>query len=205
MANFGETLRRLRLEKELTQGELGKRLGLSTSAIGMYERGEREPDFEKLEKISSYFGVNMNVLLGKEVVISGHSIVGVKIPVLGKVAAGIPITAVENILDYEEISTDMAFSGDYVALQIKGRSMEPRMWEGDVVIVRKQDTIENGEVAVVMVDGDEATVKKVQFQKDGILLRPFNPDFEPLFYSKSEIENIPVRIFGKVVECRQKY
>ena len=205
MAKFGDILRRLRTENELTQGELAKRLGLSTSAIGMYERGEREPDFEKLEKIASYFNVNMNFLLGKEVVISDHSIVGIKIPVLGKVAAGIPITAVENILDYEEISSDMAASGDYVALQIKGRSMEPRMWEGDVVIVRRQDTIENGEIAVVMVDGDEATVKKVQFQKDGILLRPFNPDFEPLFYSRSEIENIPIRIFGKVVECRQKY
>ncbi len=205
MAKFGDILRRLRTENELTQGELAKRLGLSTSAIGMYERGEREPDFEKLEKIASYFNVNMNFLLGKEVVISDHSIVGIKIPVLGKVAAGIPITAVENILDYEEISSDMAASGDYVALQIKGRSMEPRMLEGDVVIVRRQDTIENGEIAVVMVDGDEATVKKVQFQKDGILLRPFNPDFEPLFYSRSEIENIPIRIFGKVVECRQKY
>ncbi len=205
MANFGEILRRLRLDNELTQGELGKRLGFSTSAIGMYERGEREPDFEKLEKIADYFGVNINFLLGKEGAVLNQSFVGIKIPVLGKVAAGIPITAVENILDYEEISSDMAASGDYVALQIKGRSMEPRMWDGDVVIVRRQDTIENGEVAVVMVDGGEATVKKVQFQKDGILLRPFNPDFEPLFYSRGEIENIPVRIFGKVVECRQKY
>lgn len=205
MAKFGDILRQLRIQNELTQGELGKRLGISTSAVGMYERGEREPDFEKLERIASYFSVNMNFLLGKEVIVSNNSIVGIKIPVLGKVAAGIPITAVENILDYEEISTEMASSGDYVALQIKGRSMEPRMWEGDVVIVRKQDTVENGEIAVVMVDGGEATVKKVQFQKDGILLRPFNPDFEPLFYSRSEIENIPVRIFGKVVECRQKY
>ena len=85
MANFGETLRRLRLEKELTQGELGKRLGLSTSAIGMYERGEREPDFEKLERIAGFFGVNINYLLGKESVVSNNSIVGVKIPVLGKV------------------------------------------------------------------------------------------------------------------------
>lgn len=205
MAKFGDILRGLRLENELTQSELGKRIGLSTSAIGMYERGEREPDFEKLEKIAGFFNVNLNFLLGKEAVVSNKTIVGIRIPVLGKVAAGIPITAVENILDYEEISSDMASSGDYVALQIKGRSMEPRMWDGDVVIIRRQDTVENGEVAVVMVDGDEATVKKVQFQKDGILLRPFNPDFEPLFYSKSEIENIPVRIFGKVVECRQKY
>lgn len=205
MPKFNEILKDLRIQNELTQGELGKKLGLAPSTIGMYERAEREPDFEKLERIAGFFGVNINYLLGKESVVSNNSIVGVKIPVLGKVAAGIPITAVENILDYEEISSDMASSGDYVALQIKGRSMEPRMFEGDVVIVRVQDTVEHGEVAVIMIDGSEATVKKVKFLKDGILLQPFNSEFEPLFYSSSEVENLPVRIFGKVVECRQKY
>ena len=167
----------------------------------MYERGEREPDFDTLERISAFFCVNMNYLLGKEETAPS----GKKIPVLGKVAAGIPITAVENILDYEEISSDMAATGEYVALQIKGQSMEPRMYEGDIVIVRVQDTVEQGEIAVVMVDGGEATVKKVQFLKDGIMLRPFNTAFDPIFYSCADMENLPVRIFGKVVECRQKY
>lgn len=83
--------------------------------------------------------------------------------------------------------------------------MEPRMYDGDVVIIRVQSTVEHGEVAVVMVDGSEATVKKVQFLSNGILLQPFNPSYEPIFYSKDEVENLPVRIFGKVVECRQKY
>ena len=164
-------------------------------------------DFETLEKIATCFSVNMNTLLGKEDAFSKekNSIVGIKIPVLGKVAAGIPITAVENILDYEEISSEMASSGDYVALKIQGSSMEPRMYDGDVVIVRVQSTVEHGEVAVVMVDGSEATVKKVQFLSNGILLQPFNPSYEPIFYSKEDVENFPVRIFGKVVECRQKY
>lgn len=205
MPKFNEILKDLRLQNELTQGELGKKLGLAPSTIGMYERAEREPDFEKLERIAGFFGVNINYLLGKESVVSNNSIVGVKIPVLGKVAAGIPITAVENILDYEEISSEMAASGDYVALKIQGSSMEPRMYDGDVVIVRVQSTVEHGEVAVVMIDGSEATVKKVQFQSSGILLQPFNPAFEPIFYSREEVEKIPVRIFGKVVECRQKY
>ena len=79
------------------------------------------------------------------------------------------------------------------------------MYQGDVVIVRVQNTVEHGEVAVVMVGGSEATVKKVQFKKDGILLQPFNPSYEPIFYTSAEVESIPVRIFGKVVECRQKY
>ena len=201
MPNFNSVLRQLRKENDLTQGELAKKLGLAPSTIGMYERGEREPDFATLERISSFFCVGINFLLGKEEVRSA----GKKIPVLGKVAAGTPITAVENILDYEEISSEMAMTGEYVALQIKGQSMEPRMYEGDVVIVRVQDTVEQGEVAVVMVDGGEATVKKVQFLKDGIMLRPFNTSFDPIFYSCAEMENLPVRIFGKVVECRQKY
>ncbi len=207
MSGFNTVFKNLRKDNNLTQAELGKKLGIAPSTVGMYERGQREPDFETLEKIANYFSVNMNTLLGKEAAFDENrgSVVGVKIPVLGKVAAGIPITAVENILDYEEINSETAASGDYVALRIEGSSMEPRMYDGDVVIVRLQSTVEHGEVAVVMVDGSEATVKKVQFLSNGILLQPFNPSFEPLFYSKEEVEKLPVRIFGKVVECRQKY
>ncbi len=206
MPDFSTVFKNLRKDNNLTQAELAKKLGVAPSTVGMYERGQREPDFETLEKIANCFSVNMNTLLGKENetdIISGSH--GIKIPVLGKVAAGIPITAVENILDYEEISSEMASSGEYVALKIQGSSMEPRMYEGDVVIVRVQSSVEHGEVAVVMVDGSEATVKKVQFQSSGILLQPFNPSYEPIFYSNEEIEKLPVRIFGKVVECRQKY
>ena len=206
MPDFSTVFKNLRKDNNLTQAELAKKLGVAPSTVGMYERGQREPDFETLEKIANCFSVNMNTLLGKENetdIASGS--LGIKIPVLGKVAVGIPITAVENILDYEEISSEMASSGEYVALKIQGSSMEPRMFEGDVVIVRVQSSVEHGEVAVVMVDGSEATVKKVQFQSSGILLQPFNPSYEPIFYSKEEIEKLPVRIFGKVVECRQKY
>jgi repressor LexA len=206
MPDFSTVFKNLRKDNNLTQAELAKKLGVAPSTVGMYERGQREPDFETLEKIANCFSVNMNTLLGKENetdIVNGS--LGIKIPVLGKVAAGIPITAVENILDYEEISSEMASSGEYVALKIQGSSMEPRMYEGDVVIVRVQSSVEHGEVAVVMVDGSEATVKKVQFQSSGILLQPFNPSYEPIFYSNEEIEKLPVRIFGKVVECRQKY
>ena len=203
MSEFSKVFKNLRKDNNLTQSELAKKLGVATSTVGMYERAQREPDFETLEKIANCFGVNMNTILGNN---SGEkSVSGTKIPVLGKVAAGIPITAVENILDYEEISSETAASGEFVALKIQGSSMEPRMYDGDVVIVRVQSSVENGEVAVVMVDGSEATVKKIQFHPNGIFLKPFNPSYDPIFYSNEEIEKLPVQIFGKVVECRQKY
>lgn len=203
MSEFSKVFKNLRKDNNLTQSELAKKLGVATSTVGMYERAQREPDFETLEKIAAFFGVNMNTLLGNN---SGENpLSGTKIPVLGKVAAGIPITAVENILDYEEISSETAASGEFVALKIQGSSMEPRMYDGDVVIVRVQSSVENGEIAVVMVDGSEATVKKIQFHPNGIFLKPFNPSYDPIFYSNEEIEKLPVQIFGKVVECRQKY
>ena len=203
MSEFSKVFKNLRKDNNLTQSELAKKLGVATSTVGMYERAQREPDFETLEKIANCFGVNMNTLLGNN---SGKNpLSGTKIPVLGKVAAGIPITAVENILDYEEISSETAASGEFVALKIQGSSMEPRMYDGDVVIVRVQSSVENGEIAVVMVDGSEATVKKIQFHPNGIFLKPFNPSYDPIFYSNEEIEKLPVHIFGKVVECRQKY
>ena len=203
MSEFSKVFKNLRKDNNLTQSELAKKLGVATSTVGMYERAQREPDFETLEKIAAFFGVNMNTLLGNNS--EKNPLSGTKIPVLGKVAAGIPITAVENILDYEEISSETAASGEFVALKIQGSSMEPRMYDGDVVIVRVQSSVENGEIAVVMVDGSEATVKKIQFHPNGIFLKPFNPSYDPIFYSNEEIEKLPVHIFGKVVECRQKY
>jgi repressor LexA len=110
------------------------------------------------------------------------------IPVLGNVVAGLPTEAIENFDDdWEELSEDMMNDGyEYFALRIKGDSMSPRMQNGDVVIVRKQNDIESDEIAVVRVDGDDATVKKVRLTDDGIWLLPSNPAYTPMFYSKGD-------------------
>ena len=127
------------------------------------------------------------------------------IPVLGKVVAGYPIEAVENILDYEEISDEMAQQGDFFALQVKGDSMEPRIKEGDVVIVRKQEDVDSGDIAIMLVNGDEATIKKVQKFSGGINLIPSNSSYEVITYTNKEVLSLPVRCLGKVVELRAKF
>ena len=168
----------------------------------MYERAERMPDSEMLVKIARFFNVSVDTLLGNK---KSAPRKGVKIPVLGNVAAGIPIEAITDIEDYEEINEELAAQGEYVALKIHGDSMLPRMLDGDVVIVKLQDTIESGETAIVLVNGGDATCKRIQKTPDGISLISINPAYAPMFYTNKQIEELPVRIFGKVVELRGKF
>lgn len=178
-------------------------MGIERSTYTRYETGASEPNFEILEQLSRIFDVSTDVLIGRSAIPTPSG--GVRIPVLGDVAAGIPIEAVTDIVDYEEIDAALAQTGDFFGLRIKGASMEPRMKEGDVVIVRKQDAAETGDTVVVLVNGDSATVKKIKYGPDGITLLPSNPSFDPLFYSAAEVEALPVRVIGRVVELRAKY
>lgn len=166
--------------------------------------GIKSPRIDKIQALADYFDCyksDLTDLIGR----SAMQKSGVKIPVIGRVIAGIPIEAIEEIIDYEEISDAMANNGEYFALQVKGDSMEPKMSDGDVVIVRKQETAQTGDVAIVLVNGDEATVKKIRIMDNGIMLIPFNTKYDPWMYTAEDIEKKPVRIIGKVVECRQKY
>lgn len=207
MNSFGAKLKSCRKDMSLSQRELGQKIGVAESTISLYESNKRFPDAETLQKISSLFNVSLDYLLGnapckKPASPSGR---GVRIPVLGRVVAGIPIEAVEEILDYEEITPELAVTGEFFALKIRGHSMEPRMMEGDVVIVRRQDDVESGDVAIVLVNGNEATVKRVKKQPEGITLIATNTSvYEPHFYSNKEIAELPVRILGRVVELRGK-
>ena len=196
---FSDILKQLRKRKHMSQIELSTTLGVSRSAISMYESGERMPDYEMMKKISEIFSVSMDYLYGQQ------NTNPTRIPVYGSVAAGIPLEAIQDIEDYEEITEDMARSGKYAALKIKGNSMLPRFTEGDVVIVRLQDDVDNGDIAIVMVNGDEATCKKIKKTPEGVMLISTNPDYEPMFYSNQEIADLPVRIWGKVVELRAKF
>lgn len=120
-------------------------------------------------------------------------------------AAGIPIEAITDVLDYEEITETMSMTGEYFGLKIKGNSMLPRIAEGDVVIVICQPDAESGQVVIAQVNGDSATCKKLVKHSSGISLVSFNHDYEPMFFSNEDIQRLPVTIIGKVVENRQKY
>lgn len=197
-------LAELRKSRNLSQKELARELNSTQNTLSNWETGKREPDFETISTLANYFHVTTDYLIGNSDVRTFSKKVK-KIPVLGYVRAGIPIEAIEEILDYEEISEGMASQGEYFGLSVKGDSMEPRIQEGDVVIVRKQPDVESGEVAVVLVNGNDATVKKFVKHENGVSLIAYNPKYEPMFYTCQEVENKPVSIIGKVVELRGKF
>jgi repressor LexA len=199
--NFMNRIKELRTKKGMSQAELAKRCSVHQTAVSQWENGRTYPDTESLIRLAGVFNVSIDELMSDESNTAGK----VRIPVLGYIRAGIPLEAVKEILDYEEIPSDMPLRGEYFALKIRGDSMEPRICDGDVVIVRQQQDVESGEIAVVMVNGTDATVKKVIKKDTRLILVPFNPNYEPIVFSKKEVLQLPVKIIGKVVELRGKF
>ncbi len=199
---FVKQLKKYMTIKKKSQKDISNELGIPTTTVSNWYLGKKYPRPDSMQKLADYFGIKMEELISDNSTIK----TGVKIPVLGTVIAGIPITAIEEILDYEEISESLAKTGDFYALKIKGTSMEPKMSEGDIVIVRQQNYVENNQIAIVLINGDEATVKQVRYRNDGIELIGFNSYvYPPTFYTKEQILNLPIQIIGKVVELRAKF
>lgn len=184
-----------------TRQDMCDALGVKYTTFTDWVNGNAYPRIDKIEMMANYFHITKADLVEEPTEKKSKFMV----PVLGLVRAGIPMDAVEYIIDYEEISEDMARQGEFFGLQIKGDSMEPRIKDGDVVIVRKQPDIESGETAIVLVNGDEATIKKVQKFNGGINLIPSNPAYDVMTFTNEQIEKLPVRILGKVVELRAKF
>lgn len=195
-------LKEARKNARLSQQKVADYIGVSQNTYSYWENGKYNIDNESLKKLSELFDVSVDYLLGKEISKPAKAL----IPVLGTVQAGIPIEVVEDIIDYEELHPSMLEHGEeYFALQVKGDSMQPRMRNGDVVIVRKQSDVDHDDTAIVLVNGNEATIKRVLKSDAGIMLAPNNPAFEPKFYSNKDIEELPVTVIGKVVELRAKF
>ena len=210
MAQLSDMLTYLRKRKGLSQQELANTLKISRSAIGMYETGKREPDLETLEVFADFYNVDMNTLTGKAPVKKQtnklpDTAVPVdfshlkRIPILGRIAAGAPIYAEENIEGYT--FTDFNGGAEYFALRVRGDSMNAvRIYDGDLVIVRKQDIVENGEIAAVLIE-QEATLKRFSLSGDIVTLMPqsTNPEHKPLVYN---LKDTSVKILGLVVQVQ---
>ena len=191
-----------REDLKLTKRELAKRIGVHESSINKYEKGLVDIPLSKISELSRVLNVTEAYLMGWE---EEQPPQGLKIPVLGTVAAGIPISAVEDILDYEEVPQSWENQGEFFGLRIKGDSMQPKMDDGDVVIVRQQSDANSGDTVIALVNGDDATCKKLQKTENGIMLVSTNPNYLPMFFTNEEISTKPVVILGKVVELRSKF
>jgi repressor LexA len=199
---IGWNINALLLRADKTQIDLAEYLGVSKSTISMWVNGVRVPRMARIDAMARYFGVNRSDIM--EPWGEPHSAGSVSIPVYARVAAGLPIEAAEDIIDREEIPEAMAEQGPHFAVRIWGDSMEPRMKKGDVVIVRKQTTADDGDIVIVTVNGTDATCKQFKRYQDGIALVSINPAYPPMYYTAQEVDQLPVCIIGKVVELRAK-
>lgn len=203
----GDTLLRLkeaRKAKGMTQIEVSRIIGISQTGYSDWETGKNRVDAVSLNRLAELYGVSVDYLLGSSEVPTNNVL---RIPVLGSVPAGVPLEAIEDIIDWEELPQSMASGGrEYFALEVKGDSMWPDYLPGDVVIVRKQPTCDSGEDCVVYVNGYDATLKQVRLNAEdqSLTIVPRNPSYPPRTFTAEEIQSLPVTIAGVVVELRRK-
>ena len=201
-------IKREREKAGISQTDFAKMIKVTKQTLYKYEQGiiTNIPS-NKIEEIANALGVSPSYIMGWEDTTEEPTPKrkGVAIPVLGHVAAGIPIEMIEDIIDTEEIPEDMAKHGEFFALKIKGDSMTPSINNSDVVIVRQQEDAENGDIVIATVNGNDAVCKRLKKYSDGLSLISLNPAYEPLYFNTSEIQGTPVKIIGKVVELRRKF
>lgn len=202
---FSKNLRKYMDLYQKSRSDICKDLGFAYTTFTSWETGVNYPRIDKIEMMADYFHIEKSDLIEDKTDKPSSPTKGIRIPVLGRVAAGIPIEAITDIEDWEEIPQSMAKTGEYFALKIAGKSMEPRMMNGDVVIVRRQPDVDSGDIAVVLVNGNDATVKQISKSDAGLTLIGWNPSvYTPKTYNKKECKELPVTILGKVVEIRGK-
>lgn len=197
-----ERLRSVREQRNLSQKQVADYLGITSQAYGYYERGERNPGSDNLRKLANYFDVSVDYLLGRDQ--DQNQINNRYIPLLGSVPAGVPIEAIEDIEEYIDIYPRFVKHGELFALRVQGDSMEPDLRNGDIVVIEKQEYVENGQIAVVRVNGEDFTIKRVKLSQKGLMLIPSNPAYDPVFFDSDQVATLPVTIIGVVIEIRRR-
>ena len=222
---FANRLRKALEYNNMKPVDLANRTGINKSLISNYLSGTFKAKQDKVNIIAETLGVSEGWLMGYDVDMDREwfddkepseisidnaiyleaTTKTVKIPLLGKVPAGIPIEAIEDIIGYEDIPYKWVQNGTrYFALKVDGNSMYPDYHTGDTIIIKQQPDCESGDDCVVMVNGDDATFKRVIKQEKSIILKPLNNEYEPYLFNEYDILTKPVKIVGVAVEVRRK-
>ena len=198
---FSSNLNRLMKQRNETATDLSEKTNIAYSTVNDWKNGKKMARGGNLQKLADHFGINVSELTSDNASDKIPNIfpVGemVSIPIIGEIACGDPITAEENIIGYRLRSKDGLVSGNTFYLKAYGDSMEPKIPNGADVLIREQASVEDGEIAAVLVNGDtEATLKRVHYQNDSILLIAENSAYQPYIVN----EDNPARILGKAIE-----
>lgn len=218
MSKFSERFKELRKSRNLSQQELADILKTSKSSVNMYERGEREPGIEMLETIADFFNVDIDYLLGKSQIVN-QSLVNrepsnlaavipsnniYQIPVFETVSAGFGEFASDEVVEYIPMFISNPYDAeDTIGIRVKGNSMFPKIENGDIIVVRKQDSVDSGSVAVLLLDGEEGLVKKVEYGPDWIELHSFNPEYMTRRFEGADV--LRLRVVGLVIGSYKKF
>lgn len=197
----------LRKGAGMQQKELSAIIGVSQAVISEWEHNKKDPSGERLKKLAEFFNMEPAEILGEtRYKRAGEGADYIRIPVLGRIPAGVPFEMIEEIEDYEDIPASMTRGGkEYFALKVRGDSMNPKYEDGDTIILRATNICESGQDCAVRVNGDDATFKRVYVTEEGgIILQPLNPAYEPRTYTRHQWESDYVSILGVVVELRRK-
>lgn len=213
--NFATNLKHLRIQSGMTQEELAKKMDKDYSTIGKWELGQRSPIMTDVIKIADIFQVSLEKLIGSSMIYDNATPIKISnnvasIPVLGKIPAGMPLEAIENTYAVDTVDIPVEWlKGDnhYFALKLEGDSMEPDYLDNDTVIFKQASDCENGQDCCIRINGFDATFKRVRKQENGIMVIPLNENnstgFVSTFYSKEDIENMPIEILGIVKQIRR--
>lgn len=213
--SVGKLIYDRRTELGITQKEVADFVGVSEATVSRWESGHIDNmRRDRIAALSKILRMSPLAIMGIDDDLSSRlpNMISIdartfRVPIVGRVAAGRPIVADEEIVGYEYIDNKYSKDGhEYFGLRIVGKSMEPTIMDGDIVIVRRQNYVENGEIAIVLIDGEEATAKEVKESADGITLIGHNAAvYTPHFYSAQEVKNLPVQIIGRVVQSIRKF
>ena len=199
---FSENLKKQAAIAGENQPDIAEFLGVTKSAVNAYFTGNKMPRMDRIKKLADHFGCNVSDLVDDKSI--EDQVTAVAIPVLGTVPAGVPVEAIQDILGYEEIPKIMADTGEFFCLRVEGNSMYPLLYSGETIVIKKQETADNGDIVVALVDNEETTVKRLKKMSDGIILEAENPEYNSLYFNEKQIQNEKVKIIGKAVESRKK-